>query len=233
MFLILAVCLMAHSVYSQKQPNLSTYNLRKSVKKVQSITTYDGAHDMNYQEDYFFDTLGDLITYKKHGFGRTQIINYPIEATTDSLTKTKYDHDGDAVQRITKTTDGVPKKSTHYTYNAPHDMSMTIAYEYSEDGIIESRTLTHYNNINQIESVYKYTPDEVILLEEHYTYDRYGNLIKKIQIFYDDVAETQTKTIEQRKYKYDRYGNWCYQQYSLNGVKRFTTTRTFEYYSTK
>ena len=70
-----------------------------------------------------------------------------------------------------------------------------------------------------------------MLLDEQYTYDHYSNLVKKVQVFYDEVADTQTKIVEKRKYKYDRYGNWYSQQYILNGSKRYTTTRTIEYYS--
>lgn len=227
------IALISQTAIAQRQPRLSSYNLRNTVKSVTSVTEYEGANDMNYQEDFLFDTAGNLTTYKKKGFGNTHVINYPTEEKRDSLQRAKYDRDGDIVERISTTPDGTPKHSTHYVYSAPHEMCMTIDYEYTEEGVIENRTLTEYNKQRRIVSVHKYTPDEALLLEEHYTYDKYGNLVKKLQIFYDDIALTQTKTTELRKYKYDRYGNWYEQKYTLNGVKRYSIKRSIEYYKVR
>ena len=229
LLIVLSVCF-AFCVFAQNQPRWGTYNLYDKVKKVTAVTVYEGATDMNYQETFEFDTSGNQTIYKRKGFGKEQVVTYPAVIEVDSLTRTNFDKDNDIVERLHFTANRTLANSTHYVYSAPHQLIMTIDYEYSEDGVIVVRTLTAYNELRNPVSVHKYTPDEFLLLEEHYTYDKYDNIVKKIQIFYDEVANTQTKTVEQRKYKYDRYKNWYSQQYILNGSKRYTTTRTLEYY---
>lgn len=223
--------LLAFSLHAQRQPRLGSYNLYDRVKKVVSITTYFGANDMNYQESFVFDTAGNLKTYRRKGFANETVINYPTEVEHDTLVRTIFDKDNDIVEKRQYHPDGTLFHSTHYVYSAPHQLIMTIDYEYSEEGVIVVRTLTEYDKYRNVLSVRKYTPDEVQLLDETYTYDRYYNPIRKVQIFYDEVADTQTKIVEERKYKYDRYGNWYSQQYLLNGKKRYSIDRKIEYYS--
>ncbi len=223
--------LLACSVFAQRQPRWGTYNLYSKVKHITSVTKYEGASDMNYQETFDFDTSGKQTTYTRKGFGKEQHISYPLPLEADSLVRTNFDKDKDIVERLCFTPNRTLAHSTHYVYSAPHKLIMTIDYEYSEDGVIVVRTLTEYNEERNPVSIHKYTPDEVLLLEEHYSYDKYDNLVKKIQIFYDEIANTQTKIVEQRKYKYDRYSNWYSQQYILNGTKRYSITRTLEYYN--
>lgn len=194
---------LAFSAFAQSQPRWSTYNLYDKVKHITSVTKYEGASDMNYQETFDFDTAGKQTTYTRKGFGKEQQITYPLPVEIDSLVRTNFDQDKDIVERLHFTPRQTLSHSTHYVYSAPHKLIMTIDYEYSEDGVIVVRTLTEYNSGRNPVSVHKYTPDEVLLLEEHYTYDKYDNPVKKVQIFYDEVANTQTKIVEQRKYKYD------------------------------
>ena len=228
--IIAALTLLGLTAYAQRQPRWGDYNLYDKVRQVLSVTKYEGANDMNFQETFDFDTAGNLKTYSRKGFGREQQMTYPLEVAADSLVRSNFDRDHDIVERTYFTPDGTLERSTHYVYSAPHKLIMTIDYEYSDEGVIVARTLTAYNSLRNIVSVHKYTPDEFMLLEEHYTYDKYDNLVKKVQMFYDEVADTQTKVVEERKYKYDRRKNWYSQQYILNGAKRYTTTRTVVYY---
>jgi len=225
--------LFAIPTFAQRQPRWGSYNLFDKVKQITSVTVYEGANDLNYQETFDFDTSGNQISYTRKGFGKDQHISYPLELEADSLIRTNFDKDNDIIERLYFTTHRTLSNSTHYVYSAPHKLIMTINYEYSDDGVIVVRTLTEYNDRQNPVSVHKFTPDEVLLLEEHYTYDKHDNLVKKIQVFYDEVANTKTKNTEERKYKYDRYKNWYNQQYILNGTKRYTTTRTIEYYHNK
>ena len=232
--IILAImAMLSLTTLAQRQPTWATYNLYSKVKHITSVTVYEGASDMNYQETYYFDNEGKQTSYTRKGFGKEQQITYPLEINADPLVRSNYDQDQDIVERLHFNPNNTLAHSTHYVYSAPHKLIMTIDYEYSEDGVIVVRTLTEYNDKHNPINVHKYTPDEVLLLEEHYTYDKYDNLVKKIQIFYDDIANTQTKIVEQRKYKYDRYSNWYSQQYILNGTKRYTITRTLDYYNPK
>lgn len=224
---------LAFSAVAQEQPRWNTYNLYDKVKRMASVTVYEGANDMNYQETFKFDSTGKLTTYIRKGFGHKQVVDYPVETEPDSLVRLDFDKDNDIVEKRQFHPDGTLFHSSHYVYSAPHQLLMVIDYEYSEEGVIVVRTLTEYNKLRNVVSIRKFTPDEVMLLDEQYTYDRYANLVKRVQIFYDEVADTQTKTVEKRKYKYDRYGNWYSQRYILNGSKRYTTTRTIEYYSHK
>lgn len=231
-YVILSV-LTVSAFAQQYQPRWGDYNLYDKVKRITSVTVYDGANDMNYQETFEFDADGKLNKYIRKGFGHEKVVNYPHEIEPDSLVRSEFDKDNDIVEKLQFNPDGTLLHSTHYAYSAPHQLLMTIDYEYSEEGVIVVRTLTEYDKMKNVLYVRKYTPDEVMLLDEQYTYDRYSNPVKRVQIFFDEVADTQTKTIEQRKYKYDRYGNWYSQQYILNGSKRYTTTRTIEYYGHK
>lgn len=224
---------LAFSAVAQEQPRWNTYNLYDKVKRMASVTVYEDANDMNYQETFKFDSTGKLTTYIRKGFGHKQVVDYPVETEPDSLVRLDFDKDNDIVEKRQFHPDGTLFHSSHYVYSAPHQLLMVIDYEYSEEGVIVVRTLTEYNKLRNVISIRKFTPDEVMLLDEQYTYDRYANLVKRVQIFYDEVADTQTKTVEKRKYKYDRYGNWYSQRYILNGSKRYTTTRTIEYYGHK
>ena len=232
--IILAImAILAHPLFAQYMPRWATYNLYYTVKHITSVTVYEGASDMNYQETFDFDTAGCQTSYTRKGFGKDQQITYPVPIEGDSLVRTNFDQDKDIIEKLYFTPNNTLSHSTHYVYSAPHKLIMTIDYEYSEDGVIVVRTLTEYNDQRNPVSVHKYTPDEVLLLEEHYTSDKFANLVKKQQIFYDEIANTQTKIVEQRKYKYDRYSNWYSQQYILNGTKRYTVTRSIEYYNPK
>ena len=119
----------ALSAVAQIQPRWGTYNLYDKVKRLTSVTVYDGANDLNYQETYKFDTSGNLNTYIRKGFGQKQTVNYPLEIEPDSLVRSDFDKDNDIVERRQFHPDGTLYHSSHYVYSAPHQLIMIIDYE--------------------------------------------------------------------------------------------------------
>ena len=102
-------------------------------------------------------------------------------------------------------------------------------YSYSADSAkVTKRTVSEYDRNERLATVRQYTADELLLWSEKRKYDRRGNLVKRVQTFYND--DNTESTVERRTYTFDSHGNWLECKYSLNGKEMYTIIRSFDYY---
>lgn len=231
-FLLMPFVLSAqHDRQSLLQPTRGVYNLKGMVQQITAVQKYEVGNDVNFQETFFFDRTGKLTEYRKRGFGGETVTQYPL--TLDVVSDGRqynFDYDGDIVELLQYDKLGRLVSSTHYIYALGGNLAQTVMYTYSSDsGIVKERTVSNYDRYERLASVEKYSADELLLMTEKYKYDRKGNLIRRVQTFYND--EDMTVTTEKRVYTYDSHGNWTLCRYSQNGTPLYSIERIIEYYS--
>lgn len=212
------------------QPTRIDQNLKGKVMRVVSVQKYTQGTDMNYEETWDYEQNGKLSEYVKRGFGGERKTVYPERKADNPRVHTEYDRDGDPL--VTYHYDGEHRlvRSKHYIYGIGGTLVVAVEYAYDQEngGAVMVRKLCQYDKKEHLAEVFQYSVDEVLQMEEHYRYDKQGNLTERIQTFYDEEKRTQTR--EQRKYKYDKQGNWVHCEYFHNGIQLSTTDRTITYF---
>lgn len=224
-----------HTREALTHPGYDEYNLRAWPRQITVVQKYDGGNDVNFQETYTFDSTGHLVEYRKRGFGGEQVVAYPL-AIADSAGWSRmgqrlyrFDYDDDVLELRQLDLRGRLYSSTHCIYAEGGNLVQSIEYTYAPDsGVVTKRTVSTYDKHERLSTVEQYTADELLLWKEKRSYDRKGNLSKRVQTFYND--DETTVTTEQRSYSYDRHGNWTHCRYSLNGKQLYTIERQIVYY---
>ena len=223
-----------HSRQALMQPDCRQFNLRSWPVSVTAVQQYHQGDDVNFEETYLFDTTGHLSEYRKRGFGGQHVTTYPLtmeqlQGGSDNPSRLyTFDFDGDIVEMRHLDMKGRLSQSTHYIYALDGHLMQTVEYDYdTETGAVAKRTVADYDKHEHMVSKMQYTADELLLWKEKLSYDRRGNLVKRIQTFYHD-EETDT-TVEQRSYTYDSRGNWTECRHIINGRPVYTTIRTIIY----
>ncbi len=228
---LLPLCLSAqHSRQALVQPNYDDYNLRFWPRQIVVTQQYDKGNDINFQEKYLFDSVGNLTEYSKRGFGGERITVYPLTMEEISAGKKyTFDYDGDLLEMRGYDLKNRLISSTHYIYGEGGNLIQSIEYEYSaENGVILTRAVSFYDKKERLKTVCHYTADELLIRSEEFKYDRKGNWIKRTQTFYEE--EEQIVTVETRSYNYDSHGNWIQCIYSLDGKQIYKINREITYY---
>ncbi len=233
--LVIALLLFAGAASAQHtrqglmQPKYEDFNLKFWVRQMTVVQRYASGQDINFQETYLFDSVGDLAEYRKRGFGGQHITKYPLQKL-DPQKHYDFDYDGDILRVMEFDLKGRLVTSTHYIYGSGGDLVQTVQYAYNEadSGAVMERTVTLYDKHERPVSVSTYTSDELLLVAEAMKYDRRGNNILRRITYYDE--ESTTVSVERRSYTYDRHGNWTCCRYSLDGKEIYTIERKLEYY---
>ena len=105
--------------------------------------------------------------------------------------------------------------SKHNIYDNKDRLAVAVVYGYGEKGVVEERQLISYDAQQRISKRMIYAADEVLLMEETFKYDKWGNLIKRVQYLYD---EGNQKIVETRRYRYSKDGTVQSRRYYLDGV---------------
>jgi hypothetical protein len=191
---------------------------------------YKQGNDVNFQEVYLFDSVGNLKEYRKRGFGGERVTHYPL--TLEDVSHNRqytFDYDGDVLELRQYDQRGRLVSSTHCIYAEGGNLAQSIEYTYDADsGVVTKRTVSTYDKRERLVSVEQYSADELLLWSEKRKYDRHGNLTKRTQTFYHD-DETDT-SVEVRKYTLDSRGNWHHCTYTLNGKEIYSITRDIVYF---
>ena len=233
--LIITLFLFAGAVSAQHtrqgllQPKYEDFNLKFWVRQMIVVQRYATGMDINFQETYLFDSVGDLAEYRKRGFGGQNITKYPLPQL-DPQKRYDFDYDGDILRVMEFDMKGRLASSTHYIYGSGGNLVQTVSYAYNEadSGAVMERTVTLYDKHERPVSINTYTPDELLLVAEKMKYDRRGNNTQRRITYYDE--ESTTVSVERRSYTYDRHGNWTSCRYSLDGKEIYTIERKIEYY---
>ena len=116
--------------------------------------------------------------------------------------------------------------STHYVYGNALNILQVITYKYYREGMCE-KTVGFYSSDGKLTKVQKFDPDDELVNEIVFKYDKHGNLTKRVTTFYNlDEVEKHT---DEYKYKYDKNGNWVEKRFFANGECYMTSTRALEY----
>lgn len=233
--LIITLFLFAGAVSAQHtrqgllQPKYEDFNLKFWVRQMTVVQRYATGMDINFQETYLFDSVGDLDEYRKRGFGGQNITKYPLPQL-DPQKRYDFDYDGDILRVMEFDMKGRLASSTHYIYGSGGNLVQTVSYAYNEadSGAVMERTVTLYDKHERPVSINTYTPDELLLVAEKMKYDRRGNNTLRRITYYDE--ESTTVSVERRSYTYDRHGNWTSCRYSLDGKEIYSIERKIEYY---
>lgn len=233
--LIITLFLFAGAVSAQHtrqgllQPKYEDFNLKFWVRQMTVVQRYATGMDINFQETYLFDSVGDLAEYRKRGFGGQNITKYPLPQL-DPQKRYDFDYDGDILRVMEFDMKGRLASSTHYIYGSGGNLVQTVSYAYNEadSGAVMERTVTLYDKHERPVSINTYTPDELLLVAEKMKYDRRGNNTQRRITYYDE--ESTIVSVERRSYTYDRHGNWTSCRYSLDGKEIYTIERKIEYY---
>lgn len=233
--LIITLFLFAGAVSAQHtrqgllQPKYEDFNLKFWVRQMIVVQRYATGMDINFQETYLFDSVGDLAEYRKRGFGGQNITKYPLPQL-DPQKRYDFDYDGDILRVMEFDMKGRLASSTHYIYGSGGNLVQTVSYAYNEadSGAVMERTVTLYDKHERPVSINTYTPDELLLVAEKMKYDRRGNNTQRRITYYDE--ESTTVSVERRSYTYDRHGNWTSCRYSLDGKEIYSIERKIEYY---
>ncbi len=211
------------------QPKYEDFNLKFWVRQMTVVQRYATGMDINFQETYLFDSVGDLAEYRKRGFGGQNITKYPLPQL-DPQKRYDFDYDGDILRVMEFDMKGRLASSTHYIYGSGGNLVQTVSYAYNEadSGAVMERTVTLYDKHERPVSINTYTPDELLLVAEKMKYDRRGNNTQRRITYYDE--ESTTVSVERRSYTYDRHGNWTSCRYSLDGKEIYSIERKIEYY---
>ena len=235
-FKILCICLLLaitlnaqHNRPTLLQPTVASLNLRGNPTQMVVVQRYETGNDLNFQETYLFDSLGNLTEYRKRGFGGEKVTTYPLTIEAVSVNRQyKFDYDGDVLELRQFDLRGRLVASTHYIYARGGNLVQSIEYSYNADsGAVTKRTVSDYDKNERLRTVRQYAADELLLMEEFRKYDRRGNLTKRSQTFYNEM-EKET-TVEKREYTFDRRGNWIVCRYSLNGKSIYSIEREIKY----
>lgn len=218
-----------HSRQQLLQPDYDSYNLQGWPRQITVIQKYDNGNDINFQETYCFDSLGNLTEYGKRGFGVMKKTYYPLSQLNPSK-QYDFDYDGDVLRVLEFDLKHRLITSTHYIYGVGGNLMQTIQYAYNDadSGAIMERIVTEYDKNEQPVSVSTYSADELLLVAEKIKYDRRGNDIKRTITYYDE--ESKTVTTVRRVYTYDKHGNWTVCRYLLNGKEMYVIERKIDYY---
>lgn len=108
--------------------------------------------------------------------------------------------------------------SKHNIYDNKDRLAVAVVYGYGEKGVVEERQLISYDAQQRISKRMIYSADEVLLMEEAFKYDKWGNLIKRVQYLYD---EGKQKIVETRRYRYSKDGTVHSRRYYIDGVLYF------------
>lgn len=233
--LLLICVLLANTLCAQHnrsvllQPTCESYNLRSNPSRVVVVQRYSSGNDNNFQETFLFDSVGNLTQYRKRGFGGEKVTNYPLSIDDVSQNRQyKFDYDGDVLELRQFDLRGRLIATTHCIYARGGNLVQSIEYTYDVDsGIVTKRTVSDYDKHERLKSVHQYSADELLLWNENRKYDRRGNLVRRIQTFYNDTDKETT--VEKRDYTFDRHGNWTSCRYSLNGNAMYSIEREIEY----
>ncbi|MBP5517008.1 MAG: hypothetical protein J6X86_08700 [Bacteroidales bacterium] len=233
--LIIALFLLSGTIYAQHtrqtllQPDYDSYNLHHSPRQITVVQQYSTGQDINFQENYLFDSTGNLTQYTKTGFGGRQTTQYPLTQLNPRI-HYDFDYDGDILRMVEFDLKNRLISSKHYIYGVGGNLIQTIKYSYNtaDSGTVMEREVALYDKNARPVSIKTYSADELLLVAEKIKYDRRGNDVQRRITVYDEASTTVT--IERRKYTYDRYGNWTKCSYSLDGKSFYTIERTFEYY---
>ena len=218
-----------HSKQSLMQPKYEDFNLKFWVRQMTVTQRYASGQDINFQETYLFDSVGNLTEYKKRGFGGQRVTKYPL-ANLDRQKRYDFDYDGDILRVLEFDQMNRLATSIHFIYGSGGNLVQTVEYAYNpaDSGAIRERIVTKYDKKEHPVSVNTYTSDELLIVAEKIKYDRRGNDIMRRRTYYDE--ESTTVTTERRSYNYDRHGNWTQCRYALDGKEIYTILRTIEYY---
>ncbi len=229
LFLFAGVVSAQHTRQGLLQPKYEDFNLKFWVRQMTVVQRYATGMDINFQETYLFDSVGDLAEYRKRGFGGQHITKYPLPQL-DPQKRYDFDYDGDILRVMEFDMKGRLASSTHYIYGSGGNLVQTVSYAYNEadSGAVMERTVTLYDKHERPVSINTYTPDELLLVAEKMKYDRRGNNTQRRITYYDE--ESTTVSVERRSYTYDRHGNWTSCRYSLDGKEIYTIERKIEYY---
>ncbi len=229
LFLFAGVVSAQHTRQGLLQPKYEDFNLKFWVRQMTVVQRYATGMDINFQETYLFDSVGDLAEYRKRGFGGQNITKYPLPQL-DPQKRYDFDYDGDILRVMEFDMKGRLASSTHYIYGSGGNLVQTVSYAYNEadSGAVMERTVTLYDKHERPVSINTYTPDELLLVAEKMKYDRRGNNTQRRITYYDE--ESTIVSVERRSYTYDRHGNWTSCRYSLDGKEIYTIERKIEYY---
>lgn len=229
LFLFAGVVSAQHTRQGLLQPKYEDFNLKFWVRQMTVVQRYATGMDINFQETYLFDSVGDLAEYRKRGFGGQNITKYPLPQL-DPQKRYDFDYDGDILRVMEFDMKGRLASSTHYIYGSGGNLVQTVSYAYNEadSGAVMERTVTLYDKHERPVSINTYTPDELLLVAEKMKYDRRGNNTQRRITYYDE--ESTTVSVERRSYTYDRHGNWTSCRYSLDGKEIYSIERKIEYY---
>lgn len=108
-------------------------------------------------------------------------------------------------------------ESRHDVFSDKGLLSVRITYTYDTAGVVLYRTLTSFDEQGHIQRREQYTASDYLLLEEDFKYDRRGNLVKRVSIFYDETTNKSDKTVETRRYTYASDGTILHATYLMNG----------------
>lgn len=229
MFFFCCTSAAQHTKNSLLQPDYDDYNLKAWPRQITVVQHYQSGNDINFQEEYYFDSTGHLTEYRKRGFGGEQVTHFPLQSLPQNK-EYQFDFDGDVLELTVRDQKGRVGSSEHFIYAESGNLAMTVEYTYSAiNGIVEHRTVSTYDKQDRLTRVEQYTADELLLYTEVLKYDRQGNLKSRVRTFYND-DETTTVSNESRKYTYDRRGNWTTCQLMAEGKTICTIERSIEYY---
>lgn len=223
------VCSAQHNRAELLQPNYDTYNLQWWPRQMTVVQYYATGQDINFQETYLFDSVGNLTEYSKRGFGGVIKTTYPL-TQLNPRKQYDFDFDGDIWRVLEFDLKQRLINSEHNIYGAGGNLVETISYAYSEadSGAVVERTVTTYDKKERPVTIDLYSASELLLVSEKIKYDRHGNNIKRTITYYDE--ESTTVTIEKREYTYDKRGNWTKCLFFMDGKPIYTIERHIDYY---
>ena len=235
-----------HTRQGLTSPDYDNYNLRGWPRQMIVVQHYGNGsqssspsrtpNDVNFQETYTFDSTGHLVEYRKRGFGGEQITTYPLSLVDSDggwnhlgQRLYRFDYDGDVLEIRQLDLRGRLYTSTHCIYAEGGNLVQSIEYTYSSDSsVVIRRTVFNYDKHERLSSAEQYSVDELLLWKEKRTYDRRGNLSKRVQTFYND--DETTVSTELRSYTFDNKGNWIECRLTIGGQFVCTIDRSIEYY---
>ena len=85
--------------------------------------------------------------------------------------------------------------SSHEVYDDKDRLAVVVTYTYNDStGAVETRMLTGYDNNGRISRTEIYSPDDILLFSDDYTYTRRGTLKKRVQKTFDENGVLIDKT---------------------------------------
>lgn len=111
-------------------------------------------------------------------------------------------------------------RTFHYIYDREGRRAAAVVYSYGDSSFVETRTLEQYDSHGRLLKRYQYTADEMLIFKETYSYNRRGDLRKRVQISYETAQPS--RTVETRRYGYDASGVLISARYYLDGTLYYT-----------